>query len=70
MKFATSIVDYIFRTLGVEYLHRHDLAHIKPEDSAPVDTTPVHLLAPTQAPQAADNAPLPAHGRRSPAARP
>ncbi len=59
VKFATSIVDFIFRTLGVEYLHRHDLAHIKPEDSAPVDTTPVHLLAPTQAPQAADNAPLP-----------
>ena len=31
MKFATSIVDFIFRTLGVEYLHRYDLAHIKPE---------------------------------------
>ena len=61
VKFATSIVDFIFRTLGVEYLHRHDLAHIKPEDSAPVDTTPVHLLAPTQAPPASsvDSAPLP-----------
>ncbi|HXN34273.1 MAG TPA: vitamin B12-dependent ribonucleotide reductase [Polyangiaceae bacterium] len=61
VKFATSIVDFIFRTLGVEYLHRHDLAHIKPEDSAPVDTTPVHLLAPTQPPQSrsADSAPLP-----------
>ena len=31
VKFATSIVDFIFRTLGVEYLHRYDLAHIKPE---------------------------------------
>jgi len=61
VKFATSIVDFIFRTLGVEYLHRHDLAHIKPEDSAPVDTTPVHLLSPTQPPQARsmDSAPLP-----------
>ena len=31
VKFATSIVDFIFRTLGVEYLQRYDLAHIKPE---------------------------------------
>ncbi len=38
VKFATSIVDFIFRSLGVEYLHRHDLAHIKPEiDSTPLD---------------------------------
>jgi ribonucleoside-diphosphate reductase alpha chain len=39
VKFATSIVDFIFRALGVEYLHRYDLAHIKPEiDSTPLDT--------------------------------
>jgi ribonucleoside-diphosphate reductase alpha chain len=37
VKFATSIVDFIFRALGVEYLHRHDLAHIKPEIDAPLD---------------------------------
>jgi ribonucleoside-diphosphate reductase alpha chain len=38
VKFATSIVDFIFRSLGVEYLHMHDLAHIKPEiDSSPLD---------------------------------
>ena len=30
VKLATSIVDYVFRVLGVEYLHRYDLAHIKP----------------------------------------
>jgi len=30
VKFATSIVDYIFRVLGVEYLQRYDLAHIPP----------------------------------------
>jgi ribonucleoside-diphosphate reductase alpha chain len=73
VKFATSIVDFIFRTLGVEYLQRHDLAHIKPElDSASIDTTPAHLLALTQPPTApnvergnatnhgsADSAPLP-----------
>ncbi len=39
VKFATSIVDYIFRVLGVEYLHRYDLAHIKPEiDASPLDS--------------------------------
>ena len=32
IKFATSIVDYLFRVLGVEYLHRYDLAHVKPEE--------------------------------------
>jgi ribonucleoside-diphosphate reductase alpha chain len=38
VKFATSIVDFIFRALGVEYLQRHDLAHIKPEvDASPLD---------------------------------
>ena len=31
IKLATSIVDYIFRVLGVEYLSRYDLAHVKPE---------------------------------------
>jgi ribonucleoside-diphosphate reductase alpha chain len=37
VKLATSIVDYLFRVLGVEYLHRYDLAHVKPEgDNASV----------------------------------
>jgi ribonucleoside-diphosphate reductase alpha chain len=31
VKLATSIVDYLFRVLGIEYLHRYDLAHVKPE---------------------------------------
>jgi ribonucleoside-diphosphate reductase alpha chain len=31
VKVATSIVDYLFRVLGIEYLHRYDLAHVKPE---------------------------------------
>ena len=34
VKFATSIVDYLFRVLGVEYLHRYDLAHVPPEPSS------------------------------------
>jgi ribonucleoside-diphosphate reductase alpha chain len=30
VKFATSIVDYIFRVIGVEYLQRYDLAQVPP----------------------------------------
>lgn len=33
IKMATSIIDYIFRALGIEYLNRYDLAHVKPEES-------------------------------------
>ncbi len=34
IKMTTSIIDYIFRELAVTYLHRHDLAQVKPEGSA------------------------------------
>ena len=34
VKFATSVIDYVFRALGVEYLHRDDLAHVTPEAAA------------------------------------
>ncbi|HUJ28608.1 MAG TPA: vitamin B12-dependent ribonucleotide reductase [Myxococcales bacterium] len=34
VKFATSVIDYVFRALGVEYLHRDDLAHVTPEEAA------------------------------------
>jgi ribonucleoside-diphosphate reductase alpha chain len=43
VKFSTSIVDFIFRTLGVEYLHRYDLAHIKPELDAQIQPEPPSL---------------------------
>jgi ribonucleoside-diphosphate reductase alpha chain len=33
VKMATSIVDYIFRSLGVEYLKRYDLAHVAPDET-------------------------------------
>jgi ribonucleoside-diphosphate reductase alpha chain len=33
IKFATSIVDYIFRVLGVEYLKRYDFAQVKPAEA-------------------------------------
>jgi ribonucleoside-diphosphate reductase alpha chain len=35
VKLATSIVDYLFRALGIEYLQRYDLAHVPPTDQSP-----------------------------------
>ncbi|MCC6873784.1 MAG: vitamin B12-dependent ribonucleotide reductase [Sandaracinaceae bacterium] len=32
IKFATSVIDYVFRVLGVEYLHRYDFAQVPPEE--------------------------------------
>jgi len=37
IKMATSILDYIFRELGVSYLGRYDLAHVDPQESDPDD---------------------------------
>lgn len=39
IKNATSILDYIFRELGVSYLGRHDLAHVPPEAIASATST-------------------------------
>jgi ribonucleoside-diphosphate reductase alpha chain len=36
IKNATSIIDYIFRMLGYEYLNRTDLVHVITEQNAPV----------------------------------
>ena len=51
IKFATSIIDYIFRTLGVEYLQRYDLAHVPPEVEVelgePTDAVAVQAYAPS-----------------------
>ncbi|HYJ09651.1 MAG TPA: vitamin B12-dependent ribonucleotide reductase [Polyangiaceae bacterium] len=46
IKFSTSIVDYIFRVLGVEYLRRYDFAQVKPAEEAPAiedPTLPKHV---------------------------
>jgi ribonucleoside-diphosphate reductase alpha chain len=45
IKFSTSIVDYIFRVLGVEYLRRYDFAQVKPsEDSSGIEDPTVPKL--------------------------
>src|SRR5437870_7627452 len=33
IKFATSVVDFIFRLMGMEYMGRTDFVHVKPADS-------------------------------------
>ena len=48
IKMATSIIDYVFRVLGIEYLGRTDLAQVQPElveDEAPA--APPFAEAPT-----------------------
>lgn len=35
IKFANSILDYIFRELGISYLGWHDLAHVNPNEATP-----------------------------------
>ncbi len=46
VKMATSILDYVFRVLGFEYMGRTDLVHIKPEPKK--DETDLHTPAPVQ----------------------
>jgi ribonucleoside-diphosphate reductase alpha chain len=53
IKFSTSIVDYIFRVLGVEYLKRYDFAQVKPaEEAAAIEdpTQPKHIAETPQLP--------------------
>jgi len=51
IKFSTSIVDYIFRVLGVEYLQRYDFAQVKPTEAPAVidDPTGRYLESPSSA---------------------
>jgi ribonucleoside-diphosphate reductase alpha chain len=43
VKLATSIVDYLFRALAIEYLGRYDLAHVQPLAAATQDPTEADL---------------------------
>jgi len=38
IKMATSILDYVFRELGISYLDRDDLAHVQPAETLTPDT--------------------------------
>ena len=59
VKFATSVIDYVFRALGVEYLKRDDLAHVTPEEAAETPKsaqTADPVMAPGASPAAAAKA--------------
>src|SRR5262249_51414026 len=62
VKFATSIVDYIFRALGIEYLHRYDLAHVPP---VPVIQDPTESRAQQGSGSKTEPPALAAHGSGS-----
>ena len=49
IKFATSVVDYIFRVLGMEYLGRTDFVQVKPADADAAEEKAVEALAGTSA---------------------
>ncbi len=60
IKFATSVVDYIFRVLGMEYLGRTDFVQVKPADADAAEEKAAEVLAvqsetpnPTPAPDVA-----------------
>ncbi|MCG8556765.1 MAG: vitamin B12-dependent ribonucleotide reductase [Proteobacteria bacterium] len=56
VKFATSMIDYVFRVLGIEYLQRYDLAHVPPEEiRADMEDPTTDASAVVQAKRAAGN---------------
>jgi ribonucleoside-diphosphate reductase alpha chain len=59
IKFATSMIDYIFRVLGVEYNKRYDLAHVPPQELQEEISNPTDVSAGKAAEQAARNLMVP-----------
>jgi ribonucleoside-diphosphate reductase alpha chain len=53
VKFATSMIDYIFRVLGVEYGKRYDLAHVPPQELQQEMSNPTDVGSAHQAEQSA-----------------
>ena len=46
IKYATSVIDYLFRVLGMEYLGRTDFVQVKPEELAKTEAEKT-LASPT-----------------------
>jgi ribonucleoside-diphosphate reductase alpha chain len=53
VKFSTSMIDYVFRVLGVEYQRRYDLAHVPPQEEREELSNPTDVNASQRAEQAA-----------------
>ncbi len=62
VKFATSIIDYVFRVLGVEYLKRYEFAHVPPTEA---EAEPAHGTMTPALPPPAQSASQSAHGETS-----
>lgn len=63
IKFSTSIVDYIFRVLGVEYLRRYDFAQVKPaEEPAVIEDPTAKAMEDVAASESQQPEPTLAHG--------
>ncbi|GBD06991.1 Vitamin B12-dependent ribonucleotide reductase [bacterium HR21] len=59
IKYATSVLDYVFRSLAYDYLGRTDFVHVKAVDEVPSHLSP--SVAPEKsAPQPSPSSPLPA----------
>ena len=56
VKFATSMIDYVFRVLGVEYAKRYDLAHVPPQEVQEELTNPTDVSVGQHAVEIARNA--------------
>ncbi len=52
IKYATSVLDYVFRSLAYDYLGRTDFVHVKA-----VDEVPPHVTSRSESPSPADNPP-------------
>ncbi|MDR0475316.1 MAG: adenosylcobalamin-dependent ribonucleoside-diphosphate reductase [Treponema sp.] len=57
IKMAASVIDYIFRDLGINYLKRDDLAQVKPEDLEATGTYGGRRTAPKASIKNNDSAP-------------
>ena len=53
VKFSTSMIDYVFRVLGVEYQRRYDLAHVPPREEREELANPTDVNASQRAEDAA-----------------
>jgi len=53
IKMSNSIVDYVFRALGLEYLNRTDIVQVPPKETNSQDTEPV-ILAEKKTPPVAE----------------
>ena len=52
IKMSNSIIDYVFRALGLEYLDRTDIVQVPPKDKAVQETAPVEMAKTETAPVA------------------